>query len=39
MFIEGDRVFDIVNGWGKIIYTYNVYDRIFSNNKSYLFKL
>lgn len=24
IFKEGDRVFDIVNGWGKIIYTYNV---------------
>lgn len=26
IFKEGDRVFDIVNGWGKIIYTYNVDD-------------
>ena len=26
IFKKGDRVFDIVNGWGKIIYTYNVDD-------------
>lgn len=23
MFKEGDRVFDIVNGWGEITYLYN----------------